>query len=337
MVNATHQSFRADDRSYFSILKKEIHKQAHDEGYSDKRIAELDIIISELTSNLHKHAVDGEVLFANIKSEAGDYLEIITIDNGPGINDVSRMMADGMSTTNTLGQGLGSIKRLSDTFDIYSQKDWGTITLNRLLKEAKKQRNPLMYEIHALVVAKPGETLSGDGTYYKVTQEYFKILIADGLGHGPEANKAVNEAVNAFKICPFHSPVEVLRYIDSSIKRTRGMVGTVIIYNRKTNIWSVAGVGNISCKFANGLSYKNIMSYNGIIGHNIPRTMHDQEIALADFPHFIACSDGLKSKWESAKYPLIGRCDPSILAAAIYKDFARKTDDMSVVIGKVKK
>lgn len=335
MVSATHQSFRADDRSYFSILKKEIHKQAVAAGYSAKRVSELDIIVSELTSNLHKHAGGGELLFSAIASSGEEYLELVSIDNGPGIADVSKMMKDGVSTTNTLGQGLGSIMRLSDHFDIYSQKDWGTVVLSRILKEAgSKKVNKV--DLKAIVVAKQGEILSGDGYYSKLTSEYFKILIADGLGHGAEANKAVNEAVDAFKMCPFHSPSEVIKFIHSSIKNTRGIVGMVVFYNFKTQIWTIAGVGNIALKFINGIGYKNLMSYNGIIGHNIPNSINNQEVLMSDYNLFAACSDGIKSRWESAKYPAINKCDSTILAAAIYKDFARMTDDMSVVIGKIK-
>lgn len=336
MVNATHISFRADDRSYFAILKKEIHKQVTDSGYSQNKIAQIDIIVSELTSNLHKHALGGEILFLKRTESGKEYIEIISIDNGPGINDLPRMLQDGASTTHTLGQGLGSIKRLSDTFDIYSQRDWGTIALSRVFKDTDKQSTPNNFDIRAIVVSKPGEIVSGDGTYYKVTRDYLKILVADGLGHGLEANKAVNEAVNAFKVCPFHTPVEILRFLHSAILKTRGIVGSVLIYNFDSKTWSIAGVGNIGCKIMNGLTYKNILSYNGIIGHNIPNRMDNQIFLGSDFFQFIACSDGMKSRWEAAKYPSINKCDPTILAAAIYKDYARKTDDMSVVIGKIK-
>jgi anti-sigma regulatory factor (Ser/Thr protein kinase) len=61
-------------------------------------------------------------------------VEVISIDNGPGIADIKKMMVDGSSTKQTLGNGLGAIQRLSDKFDIYSQKDWGTIILSRIFQ-----------------------------------------------------------------------------------------------------------------------------------------------------------------------------------------------------------
>ena len=62
MVNRTHVSFRADDRSYFAILKKEIHLLAVSAGFCEKKIAEIDIIIAEIVSNLVKHAGGGQLL-----------------------------------------------------------------------------------------------------------------------------------------------------------------------------------------------------------------------------------------------------------------------------------
>lgn len=335
MVDATHVSFRADDRSFFSILKKEIHSRVSEAGFSKKRIGEVDIIVSELTSNLAKYAVGGELLFGHTKTEDHEYVEIITLDNGPGMADVGRMLADGVSTTNTLGHGLGSIRRLSDKFDIYSQKGWGTVVLSRVYKTPPPQRKKNKYEFKPLVIAKPGETVSGDGTYCKVTDDYLKLLVCDGLGHGIEANKAVNEAVNAFKSCPFNDPVEIIKYLHTSIRKTRGIVGTVILYNFAKKCWTICGVGNISAKLINVFNIKNYMSYNGIIGHNIANSMKAQEYSINDFQQIILCSDGLKSRWDTSRFPQINKYDMSLMAAALYQDFARRTDDMSVIICKI--
>ncbi len=329
MVDATHISLRADDRSYFSILKKEIHAKVAEAGFTKTKSAEIDIIVSEMTSNLLKHATGGEVLFGHILNDDSEYVEILSIDNGPGMTDARRMVADGVSTTNTLGHGLGSISRLSDTFDIYSQPGWGTIVLSRVYK--RKPAGKRAFEMRTLVVAKPGERVSGDGCYYKVNDEYLKILVADGLGHGPEANRAVNEAVSSFKTCPYNDPVEVIKYMHGDIRKTRGIVGTVIMYNFRKKTWTIGGVGNISSKLMNFLNFRNYIPYNGIIGHNIASSMKAQEYSQSEFPQIIICSDGLKSRWDTSRFTLIGRHDLSILNAALYKEFARGTDDMTVV------
>ncbi|MGZ3939912.1 MAG: serine/threonine protein kinase, partial [Flavisolibacter sp.] len=95
--------------------------------------------------------------------------------------------------------------------------------------------------------------------------------------------------------------------------------------------WRICGVGNICTRLINGIEIKNNMGYNGIIGHNIPNSMKDQEVGAENAQVILLCSDGIRTKWDLAKYPGILKHDLSILAAGIFKDHARHTDDMSVV------
>lgn len=336
MVDATHVSFAADDRSYFSLIKKEIHRAATEAGINAARINELDLIVAEMTSNLFKYSDGGEILMGAFQNGGSPYIELISIDNGPGMMNPAKMMLDGVSTTNTLGHGLGSMKRLSDTFELYSQIGWGTIVLSRVYNEPVKSKDKNEVIMRPIVVSKPGETTSGDGFTYKKTDKFIKLMLADGLGHGPEANKAVNEAVAAFKIFPEYSPTETLRFIHSSIKKTRGAVINITGYDFADKKWSSAGVGNIAARMFGPTNFKNHMSYNGIVGHNIPNTMNDQPYAADEFNQLLLCSDGIRTRIDLAKYPLMYKYDATVLAAAIYKDHARRNDDMSVVIAKIK-
>jgi len=303
---------------------------------SPSRINELDLIVAEMTSNLFKYSDDGELLLGVFQNGGSPYIELISIDNGPGMINPAKMMQDGMSTSNTLGHGLGSMKRLSDTFELYSQIGWGTIVLSRVYNDPEKAKVKNDLIIRPIVVFKPGEKTSGDGFTYKKTDKYIKMMLADGLGHGPEANLAINEAANAFKVFPDYSPTQTLRFIHSAIKKTRGAVINIICYDFQRKVWTTAGVGNIAVRMSGPVNFKNHMSYNGIVGHNIPNTMNDQEYVAEEYNQAMLCSDGIKTRIDMARYPMMYKYDTSILAAAIYKDHARRTDDMSVVIAKVK-
>ncbi|MCX2495187.1 SpoIIE family protein phosphatase [Pedobacter sp. PF22-3] len=335
MVDATHISLQANDRSYFSLLKKEIHQRLIAAGMENNRIAEVDIIVAEMTSNLFKYADNGEILFGSFVENGVPYIELISIDSGPGMQNTKRMLIDGMSTSNTLGAGLGSIKRLSDVFDLYSQPGWGTVLLSRIYIGAlPPQKKGLV--IRPMVVSKPGEKVSGDGFVFRTNGSDFKFMLGDGLGHGPEANLAVNEAAKVFKVFPDNSPVETLRFIHSATRKTRGMVANVTHFNAERGEWSLSGIGNIAVKLIGPTTSKNHMSYNGIVGHNIPNTMNDQVYSVSDYSQLVLCSDGIKTRWEVAKYPNILKYDPAVLAACIYKDHARRTDDMSIVVIKAR-
>jgi anti-sigma regulatory factor (Ser/Thr protein kinase) len=336
MVDATHISFPADDRSYFSLIKKEIHRLATEGGIAPARINKLDLIVAEMTSNLFKYSNDGEILLGVFHNGGSPYVELISIDNGPGMMNPAKMMQDGISTSNTLGHGLGSMKRMSDTFELYSQIGWGTIVLSRVYSDPEKTKAVNQVIMRPIVVYKPGEKTSGDGFTYKKTDKYLKMMLADGLGHGPEANKAVNEAAAAFKVFPDYSPTETLRFIHTAIKKTRGAVINIVGYDHSRRVWTSARVGNIAVRMSGPVNFKNHMSYNGIVGHNIPNTMNDQDYPVEEFNQVMLCSDGIKTRIDMARYPMMYKYDTTILAAAIYKDHARRNDDMSVIIAKVK-
>lgn len=333
MADTIHKSLQIPDRSYVALAKKEIHALTEENGFNREQIGEIDIIVAEITSNLIKHANGGELLVRMIEDHIGKGIELICIDNGRGIHDPVRMMEDGTSTTNTLGHGLGSMKRLSDTFQIYSQKDWGTILLSRkYTKEPKPFKTRTRIETGIVIVPKPGETDCGDGYCFKPDKNGITILVADGLGHGPEAKLAVDKAKDAFNDCNETTPAEIIRYMHPLVKKTRGLVATVANYSFHAKKWLVCGVGNINTRAYSPMQSKNYICYNGIVGMTIPNTMKNQEIEAEHGQILIMCSDGIKSRWDPQKYPGIHKYDTSIFAAAIYKDHARQTDDMSVII-----
>lgn len=106
-------------------------------GLGEQRTAELVLAVAELAANLTKHATDGSLLLRILRNHAalaGDVVagvEVITVDSGPGMADVPAALRDGMSTTGTLGIGLGAVQRLADTFTIHSRPGTGTVQLAR--------------------------------------------------------------------------------------------------------------------------------------------------------------------------------------------------------------
>ncbi|GAA4341738.1 SpoIIE family protein phosphatase [Flaviaesturariibacter amylovorans] len=336
MVSAVNLRLNAADRSYFAILKKEVHALSAQGGFSAKRIAEIDIVVAELVSNLARHAGGGEIFAKLFEDNGRQGLELIAIDSGPGIGDLRGMMQDGASTKDSLGQGLGAIRRLSDLLQIYTQKDWGTLQLVRVYnRAATAAQKPGPVEVRSLVVPKPGETECGDGFYFKQTPEHLKLFLGDGLGHGPEAAHAVRTAIDAFKACPEDSAVENLRFINSAVKKTRGLVATVAIFHMEQKQWRICGVGNIATRLHSSMASRNHNPYNGIVGLNMPNTMNDQVLEYEKGQTIVMCSDGFKSKWDLLRLTGIQRYDLSLLNAALFKEFARQTDDMSVASCKI--
>jgi anti-sigma regulatory factor (Ser/Thr protein kinase) len=330
-------SYQVEERSYVAYIKREIHNQLARTKFTQTRAAEIDIIVSELASNLVKHAGSGELLYRIHDDPTNPMFEILSVDKGPGMQDATRMTRDGVSTTSTLGQGLGAINRLSNLAQLYSIPGWGTI-LYALVKhrgEAIVPKKPFDLEVRALCVSKPRETTCGDGYMVKHTENDILIFFGDGLGHGIYAKEAVDCAAGVFFETTENEPVAILREMHEKVRRTRGLVATIAIFGKKTLDWKICGIGNILTRMYSGVQYKNYMPYNGTIGLNIPTSMNPSVFPIARNQHLIMCSDGIQTRWDLSKYNAIFKYDNQILAAAIYRDFTRGNDDSSVLIAKV--
>ena len=287
-------------------------------------------------SNLVKHAGGGNLLVKLTEEHGLEGLELIAIDDGPGITDISKMMVDGVSTKKTLGHGLGAISRLSNFLQVYSQKDWGTILVARVFKKEPPAFQKAGREtIRSIVIAKHGEEQCGDGFFSVSTKTHIKLLLGDGLGHGPEAAKAVQKAGAAFLEYASTDPVDIIRYINHEVRKTRGLVGTVAVFDRVTKSWRFCGVGNITTLVHSPGNIKYYRAYNGIIGLNVPNTLNAQEMMHEKGQQIIMCSDGLKSRLDLLKFVGIQRYDLSVMGAALLKEFGRNTDDSSIAICKI--
>ena len=331
-------SYRMEERSFVSYIKREIHNQILRSEFTRTKAAEIDIIVSEITSNVIKHAGSGELLYRieDVDNPSAKF-EIISIDNGPGIADTARMMRDGVSTTHTLGQGLGAINRLSDIAQLYSIPGWGTILYAAVFaKRPHIEAHPTFdVDIRSLSVNKPRETVCGDGYRVRSSNTETMIFFGDGLGHGVHAKSAVDQAGEFFLACNETEPVEIIRAMHERIRRTRGLVGTIAVLNKLTNEWTICGIGNILTRMYTGINFKSYMPYNGTIGLNIPNSVSVTPFSAEKNQHLVMCSDGIGTRWDLARYPFIFKYDNMILAAAIYKDFNRGNDDSSILIAKV--
>lgn len=327
-----------EERSIASYAKREIHNEVSHAAFSERQIADIDLIVSELTSNIIKHAKGGEIHYrTDIDDTQKPVFEIISVDKGPGMADPKFMMKDGVSTTGTLGQGLGAIDRLSSLSQVYSIPGWGTILYAKVQTQACAPTKPgsLDVQVSALCINKPRETVCGDGYRVKKTARDVRIFFGDGLGHGADAKAAVDAAGEYFMNCYDQSPVDIIRQMHEKVRRTRGLVASIALFDKTNSQLRICGVGNTSVRIYNGLEVKNYMSFNGTVGLNIPNSLKDSTFELTKNQYLVMTTDGIRSRWNISRYPSILKFDNTILAAAIYRDNFRGNDDASVLVAKV--
>ncbi|PYN36100.1 MAG: ATP-binding protein [Candidatus Rokuibacteriota bacterium] len=95
-------------------------------GLSPTDSAGVAAAVSELVRNLIAYATRGEVILRTIEIERARGVEVIVIDEGPGIADIERALQERFSTSGGLGLGLPGVRRLMDELHIASRLGGGT-------------------------------------------------------------------------------------------------------------------------------------------------------------------------------------------------------------------
>lgn len=313
------------EESQVGQARRRAQQMAINAGLSEDEASDSAIIASEAATNLAKHGSGGEVLIRELITG----IEVVAVDKGRGMADVSRCLTDGYSTTGTAGNGLGAIRRLASEFDIYSRPNGGTAMVARLCHNEAPSQSGL--DIGVICRAKVGETFCGDAWAAKQLENELWVVIADGLGHGPDAHAAAIEAVRIFRQAPgFPSTTDALEAMHGALRKTRGAAVAVVHINTAEGFLRFAGVGNISCTVLDGATWKSMMSHNGILGHEVRR--------IQEFTHpwsatskLVMNSDGL-STWSLDRYPGLLTRHASLIAGVLYRDFWRRRDDVTVFV-----
>jgi anti-sigma regulatory factor (Ser/Thr protein kinase) len=295
-------------------------------GFEEERRSDVGIIATEATNNVLLHAKTGEFLVCPFEHANGGWLDLLSLDNGPGITDVSQAFEDGYSTAGTAGQGLGAISRLSDASSLYSLPRRGTVFWSRLGKIGSAR-----YPSFGVVsIPVKGETECGDSFFALPGALRSLYMVVDGLGHGVGAAEAATEAVSVVQASVGETPTEILTRAHDALKKTRGAAMSLALVDHERQVVVCSGVGNVSTAVLTGTATRGVPSQNGTLGAVLPRI---QEYTYPIEPHsmLLMYSDGLTSKCALAGYSGLQNQHPQIKAGLLYRDFSRRRDDATVL------
>lgn len=317
---------RVEDPSGVAHARRAAEGLANRLGFDEQGRGEVAIVVTELGTNLLRHAGRGEIVLRPDNRLAAT-LDVIAWDRGPGIADVGRARVDGFSTGGGPGTGLGAITRIAHSFDLHTTPGEGTCAAVRL------GRDPLPADVDGIAVAMDGEELSGDGWAYVLDGDLATIVLADGLGHGPEAAQAAAAATRQLR--PGDEPTALLERMHAALRSTRGAAVAVATLNLTSGALRFAGIGNIAATIVNGAAPKSLASMNGTVGHREVR-IRAEDYQLNPGAHLIMHSDGCRTGWDLARYPGLIRRSPLLTAAVLLRDFERGRDDASMVVARVR-
>jgi anti-sigma regulatory factor (Ser/Thr protein kinase) len=327
--------FEIADASQIGEARRKITEYARQLGFDATQEGKIGIAVNESGSNLLKHAKRGIILVCAMARNGTTGLEFIVLDQGPGIRDVSRALKDGVSTAGTLGGGLGSLTRLATHFDIYSAPGKGTALRFELWAGAAPNGAHADLEVGAVCQAKPGELQCGDDWSSTTYGSRYLFALADGLGHGPDAYKAAEIAVRTAKQKAAHPPASILGDIHAASRATRGAAVAVCAVEQGEHLCRFAGIGNITCAVIAQAKSRHLVSHNGIVGHSM-RKVQEFTTPWPEAAILVMHSDGLATQWDLEGYPGLSARHASLVAGVLYRDFARGSDDVTVVVAKQK-
>ncbi len=326
----THGQARIEvtDTSAVGEVRRALALLAEGVGLNDVDRGRAALVATELGNNLVRHAKGAAMLLRALRDPAG--VELVAVDRGPGMADLTRCMEDGYSTLGTPGTGLGAIRRQSTDFDVYTAPT-GTVLMARVLA-ATSPRAPngsLRWGVASMPA--PGERESGDAWRVAQRDALTAVLVADGLGHGPLAAAASGAAGAVFDADPFARPAALVERIHAALQGTRGAAVAVAQVDASRGVVRYAGVGNIAGTLAAGVESRGMFSHNGTVGVQL-RGVQEFEYPLAPGARLVMHSDGLNTRWRLAGYPGLAARHPSVIAGVLFRDSLRGRDDAAVVV-----
>lgn len=339
-------SLPIDSKADIGICRRKGASLATHMGFDKVKSGEVAILISELVTNVLKHGGGkGKIVICQIEdNENNKAIEVYCCDSGNGIPNVQKALKDGYTGKNTLGIGLGTIRRFSDELEINPNSSHtfmenyfsGNHNFKHCIRSikwipAKKWiglNNNLL--IGAATRCHPAERLNGDA--YVINHLNKNICVAaviDGLGHGKEANIA-SELVKEHIFLKSDLPLDrLMNHLHNVTRGTRGTVAGIARINTETKKLSFSGIGNIECFLITQFGKKTLLSFGGIIGHNI-RTPRVTEFDFKPNDSLCMFSDGITSRWkpEDIKWDN----PPQKNSEFILNNYSRLNDDATILI-----
>jgi serine/threonine-protein kinase RsbT len=127
---------REDDIAVARQMAKQI---AQEVGFSLADVTKVATAVSELARNIYRYARSGRIMIRKqVNGEGGPGVQVVAVDQGPGIADVDLVLTRGYTTyERSLGIGLSGVRRLMDSFQIQSEVGVGTVVIVE-----KRRRRP---------------------------------------------------------------------------------------------------------------------------------------------------------------------------------------------------
>jgi len=332
------------DEAQAGAARRAVHRYASVLGFGEQALAELDIVVQEMATNAARYAAGGGCLHWAEALGPDPGLELFYADKGPGILDLDRALADGVSSGGSLGTGFGAMRRMLDEFDAYStikgttrrlsnprRTTHGTALLGRKWVGPEREGRARSRRLGAWSRPRPGDDANGDAYFVREHAGETLLAVVDGLGHGRGAREAARAALEALERWEGEPLGEVVEGVHDALRATRGAVLGAVVVNPARQTFNYCGVGNVEVRVFNSPEPARPIPSNGTLGARLSQ--------VRVWPHrwaagttFVIASDGLSATWDLANYPGLLARSPQLLAGVLLRDYGRNSDDATVLV-----
>lgn len=323
---------------------------------------EVGTVVSELATNILKYAGHGEILLESLEADGRHGVSIQASDQGPGIKDLSQALADGYSTSGTLGLGLPAVKRMSDSLSITAPIGGGTVVnavrwcrsplptssprqppanarVNRCKPPGEPHpKTPLTLAIRMQHRPLPGQTVCGDQTLALELTELTLLVQLDGTGHGHSAHQAATALIACIQDQVKNwqqSRPEILlpSLLDACQITASSGIGAAIglaLVDRPQRRLHFMGLGNTSIMAFKPGGWEGI-SQAGMLGHRYRKPMLSST-SLQAGDSIVTFSDGISSSGVRALRKRSNRPTTATEIAEQLMALAKDSDDASCLV-----
>ncbi len=300
-------------------------------------VGNVALVVTELATNLVKHAQGGELLMRRLGPDGQEGIEVLSLDKGPGMANVGRSLDGRLFDSGQSGNGTrrrppngrgNSTSTRSPARELPWWQEWAVDRAG----QGRRMRRLSEWSVKPRREKRCAATIG----WSVGSPDGWVCAVADGLGHGVIASEAAGAIIEAVRSAPANrTPVDLVEAAHQAAKPTRGAALGVAVMDGAQGLLRFSGIGNIAALVINGTERRHLVSHNGIIGHEYRK--------LSEFSHpwhaqsvLLLHSDGIATQWDLDRYPGLLSRDPSLIAGILYRDFTRGRDDATVVVVKAR-
>ncbi len=307
-------------RRLFRNFLKSIH-------FNDFDIDKLELVISELGTNIVKYGVRGIISARRIKYLSHIGVEITAKDRGKGILNILDFLnkKPSITTNSSLKSGLSAVYNFTDEFECTNTEIGALITVRKWLPFSD-----VILKYSIMSRPKPGEIKNGDTFFIKQLPQFSFFCVIDALGHGEQADTTANIALDCIKVY-YHLPLpEIFLKCHEHLNHTRGIAMSICKIYTRENKTEYAGMGDVKLQVFGAPESFRIFNHNGTVGMNM------EPIKLQTYKYFsgstyIMYTDGI-GEFDLKQDTL--RLNPQTIANVIMEKNARSSDDATVLVAR---